>query len=288
MRTNDGVAHRRLPRTLSDNMSHAALRVAFATTLTMLPHTRTSYGAVDSPHVRITLCAATPLTGVGGGSVSRDDGSRRNDGGNSGGGGGGGRGRGSGDGGGGEGMDWRNPLAGYMKLLDCYPLTTKIVTSGIIGALSDILAQRISGTSYAEISWRRVAALTIVGAILTAPLFHYLYERMEATIPTKLGWKNTALQLAIDQLLGAPVWLAAFFPLVAACELAPDANTIAKISASQYANEFVPALLLTWKIFIPTQTFSFVCLPIRTRVLALNIVDLAYTAALSYLSHENY
>jgi hypothetical protein len=42
---------------------------------------------------------------------------------------------------------------------------------------------------------------------------------------------------------------------------------------------------LTWAVFPVFQLFSFVLLPTKLRVLVLNVVDLGYVAALSFLKH---
>ncbi len=232
-----------------------------------------SYGAVDSAPVRVTLYSAAPppervllLDGGGGG---RDNPNR------------------GGSGGGGDDDDERNtprgPLALYMHLLARYPLPTKVVSSTLIMALSDVIAQKVGGEE--KLDWRRVLAMGMVGAILTAPLFHYLYEFLERWMPTKAGLRNTMGQLAVDQLLAAPVWLVLFFPLVALVERGVNEAALGQ-TRDGYLRDFFPSLLLTWKIFVPSQAISFAFLPIATRVLALNVVDLVYTAALSYISHK--
>lgn len=181
---------------------------------------------------------------------------------------------------------WDHPFTFYIKLLDRYPLATKTATSAVITAIGDIIAQYIAGAN--KLDWRRVFALFIVGAALTAPLFHYVYEYLELAIPASRGWRNVVAQLCVDQLLAAPLWLAAFFPTVLLIERATlDERTLAAISA-QYQRDYVPSLLLTWKIFIPMQALSFTLLPASLRVLALNIIDIVYTAALSFLTHKSH
>ncbi len=176
----------------------------------------------------------------------------------------------------------RNPLQWYMRLLDKRPVVTKCLTSAVISGLSDVIAQLSARTD--KLDWRRFAALTVVGAVLTAPLFHILYEQLEAIIPSAKSWGNIVLQLGIDQLFAAPAWLVAFFPLVMLIEDGLHRNFGGEL-ISKYERDFWTSLWLTWKIFIPSQTLSFVLLPASLRVLALNVVDLGYTAALSFISH---
>lgn len=195
------------------------------------------------------------------------------------------RGGGGGDSGGdspGDEPPRRSPLRWYLDLLERRPWTTKVITSCLITAASDILAQTIEGST--EIRWRRVGAFAVVGAALTAPLFHVLYGFLERTIPAKAGLRNVALQLMADQLLAAPIWLAGFFPIVHLVENGVHAGSAGELKAA-FERDFVKSLCLTWCMFVPSQTLSFLLLPASTRVLMLNVVDLAYTSALSWLSH---
>jgi len=249
-----------------------------------------SYGAVSlpenhgrPPHVRISLCSGTQIQATDGGGGEESGGNK------------------SGDGGGSGGGNWNNGdddgnrrsfnlYQLYMALLLSSPLPTKMVTAAFISALSDIFAQLITGESEGDglsrLNWRRVLAFGVIGLLFTAPIFHYLYEFLELRIPAKASWFNTGCQLAVDQLLGAPFWLFWFFSTLAFFEHLPDLNAVVRRTIDGYQRDFLPAMLLTWKIFIPTQTISFALLPTSTRVLALNIVDLVYTAALSYMSHK--
>lgn len=230
-------------------------------------HIMGSYGAIDTPTVRISLCATPKYDRAppSGGGKGHSTGAH-------------------GPGGGGEDGEKGGPLAFYLALLDRHPLATKTITSGVISAISDIIAQAVAGAS--KVDWRRVFALFLVGFLLTAPLFHYLYEFLERRIPAHRGWRNTVVQLFIDQFVAAPMWLAAFFPLVLLIELGSLDLSFFTAITSQYRRDFLASVLLTWKIFIPTQALSFTLLPPSLRVLALNVVDLVYTAALSFLAHK--
>jgi hypothetical protein len=164
-----------------------------------------------------------------------------------------------------------------------------MITSGVLGALSDVIAQAIErahGRGQDDIRWRRVLALAAVGALLTAPMFHAVYEVLDKALPGSVkgwrAWRNTALQLAVDQLVAAPIWLVTFYAMFSVFEtgqVLPD-----QISA-QIRRDFVPSMKLTWAVFPVFQLFSFVLLPTKLRVLVLNVVDLGYVAALSFLKH---
>lgn len=185
-------------------------------------------------------------------------------------------------------------LAWYLSLLSQSPLYTKMITAAFLGACSDIIAQHIEQRidiaifSHPIIDYRRMFSLAIVGMFLTAPMFHVLYNVLENLIPvsTMSGWyafRNTSLQLFIDQVIAAPVWLLAFYTMFATIE---NGTFNPHDIMQQIDRDFVKSMKLTWTVFPIFQIFSFALLPLHMRVLVLNVVDLGYTAALSLLQHS--
>lgn len=173
-------------------------------------------------------------------------------------------------------------LGAYFRLLERRALQTKVVTSAILTLLSDVIAQTFEQGGKPVYDWRRSWALFMVGGVLTAPMFHVLYGLLESALPIGAGWGNLVLQLAVDQLVAAPVWLAAFFGLVALFEGRFEMDRVIR----QMERDFVPTMKLTWTIFPPVQLASFALLKPNLRVLTLNVVDLGYTTALSYIKHR--
>lgn len=186
---------------------------------------------------------------------------------------------------------WLWPLHGlqwYLAVLGSMPLRTKVITSTILSALSDIIAQSVEfslgeGGAY---DWRRVTALALVGCLLTGPGFHMFYEYLEVCLPLVggiVGGRNLVLQVLVDQLAAMPVWLVGFFAVVQAVE-------IGKIDIEEIwlvmRRDFFPSLKLTWAVFPVCQLLSFGLLPCSMRVLVLNFVDIGYTAGLSYIKHK--
>lgn len=192
----------------------------------------------------------------------------------------------SGDGGDGQGPhgnDHSQGLIGaYFRLLEKRALQTKVVTSALLTLLSDLIAQTFEQGGKLIYDGRRLFALFLVGGVLTAPMFHVLYGVLESALPTGAGLGNLFAQLAVDQLIAAPLWLVAFFGLVALFEGRFETGRVVR----QMERDFVPTMKLTWTIFPPVQLASFALLKPSLRVLALNVVDLGYTTALSYIKHR--
>lgn len=178
-------------------------------------------------------------------------------------------------------------LRWYLAALENSPLWTTVITSTVLSAISDLIAQSIelagTGASYA---WRRVFALALVGLLLTGPVFHYVYEYLEAVLPIVSGlrgFRNLVLQVAADQLIAQPVWLVGFFVVVESVEI--GRVDFGEVGAALERGYF-ESLMLTWTVFPVCQMLSFGLLPSSMRVLVLNVVDIGYTAGLSYIKHR--
>lgn len=169
------------------------------------------------------------------------------------------------------------PLRWYVSALEAHPLLTKSVTSGSLAATSDIVAQAAAGCVH--LRPRRMTALAVIGSCMTAPLFHTLYERVERAFPARKGLRNVALQVAIDQALAWPLWLAAFYPLMALLE-----GSSLNMLVDAFETSFPRVLLLAWVVFAPTKAVAAALLPRSLRLLAVNVVGIGFTAFLSSLT----
>lgn len=220
--------------------------------------------------MRAAADRAAPLEGGGYGAGSASGGGS---------GGGGGEGRGGEDADGGPWRPWLWPLWGlrwYLAALECAPLKTKIVTSSLLGAGSDLLAQAID-SGVEGVRWRRVMAMAAVGAVLTAPMFHFLYEVLEGTLPVAgaVRRRNLALQLLVDQGVAGPVWLVAFFGVLDTME--SGRVRVAEIGKS-LRRDFFTSLKLTWAVYPALQLVSFAYLPSNMRVLWMGLIDFWYVS----------
>lgn len=167
----------------------------------------------------------------------------------------------------------------YLRMLDKHTFITKVITSAILSSVSDLIVQKLEANE--KIDLLRNVAFFLTGAVLTAPLFHVLYELFEHTIPAT-NVTNLVLQVACDQLIAAPLWLLAFFPFIAVIEGCTDLSEIANTIRQKY----VDGLKVTWIVFPAVQVVNFTLVPKHLRVLVVNICDLVYTALLSWLAHR--
>mmetsp|Transcript_40374 Transcript_40374/g.84458 ORF Transcript_40374/g.84458 Transcript_40374/m.84458 type:complete len:245 (-) Transcript_40374:141-875(-) len=117
--------------------------------------------------------------------------------------------------------DW---LSRYNKLLDQYPLQTKMATSFCVSAFGSALGSYLSATrdnnnrakhrsqsnaqskSSTKINWVDVLSYAIHGGLINAPISHYWFEWLSLHGPSS----NTASVL-VDQLVVQPPLLALMF-----------------------------------------------------------------------------
>ena len=74
------------------------------------------------------------------------------------------------------------PFIAYNELLEKHPLLTKSLTSGVMYAGGDFIAQMIeynqakndkSGDKSFEFSWRRIVVFFTFGNVIAGPSYHY-------------------------------------------------------------------------------------------------------------------
>lgn len=115
-------------------------------------------------------------------------------------------------------------LNAYLRLLDKRPLPTKIITSGVICAIGDVMAQALafvsSGVSSVTLGgfmkafeFKRFIIYGMLGAAWIAPIVHYWFNALEdlfkgVKVPDNSfsGKMGKALKMVvIDQTIGAPI-----------------------------------------------------------------------------------
>ncbi|EDL20029.1 peroxisomal membrane protein 2, isoform CRA_b [Mus musculus] len=106
----------------------------------------------------------------------------------------------------------KRALAQYLLLLKLYPVLTKAVSSGILSALGNLLAQTIEkrkkDSQNLEVSG--LLRYLVYGLFVTGPLSHYLYLFMEYSVPPEVPWASVK-RLLLDRLFFAPTFLLLFF-----------------------------------------------------------------------------
>ena len=208
----------------------------------------------------------------------------------------------------------------YMNQLDTHELRTKFVSSAILALVGDVCAQKIV-THYvnpieaatAKLDKRRMLAMFIDGLVCTGPLLHYVYEFYEWILPThdnnvivdtkdgdtssglitakenpssaRKRFLNATLHVLFDNFIMAFVYIAVI--MITTGLLEGRQSTI----VHELKHDLIPSLKVSWRVsilgYIPAQLLSFHFLPIKLRVLAVNILDVIWVTAISYVTHRN-
>ena len=103
-------------------------------------------------------------------------------------------------------------------------------------------------------------------------------------VPGATSTAGALCQVAIDTLLFDPCWVAVFFVVTGALERRPARETVANLRA-----EWRAAVCGSWAVsavLFPIQWASFRCLPVEARVLSVNLIDVCWTATMSWFSHR--
>lgn len=64
-------------------------------------------------------------------------------------------------------------------------LSTQAITAGVLAGVSDLLAQRLSGTSSSGTNWRRTLAIALYGVVWSGPAGHYWQQVLERLFPDR-------------------------------------------------------------------------------------------------------
>ncbi|XP_002734981.1 peroxisomal membrane protein 2-like [Saccoglossus kowalevskii] len=169
----------------------------------------------------------------------------------------------------------------YLRLLQSRPVLTKAVTSAIISALGDIIAQKIvssrgpSHLPYTGIHWRSVAAISTFGFVVSGPVIHHIYHLLDTLVTKDTSYAGIK-RVLIDRLIFAPPYLLLFFYVVSILEGKGHVASVKKIKET-----FLTALLMNWKIWTPLQYININYIPRQYRVLFGNAVALGWTIYLA-------
>ncbi|XP_028633237.1 peroxisomal membrane protein 2 isoform X1 [Grammomys surdaster] len=174
----------------------------------------------------------------------------------------------------------RRALAQYLLFLKLYPVLTKAVSSGILSALGNLLAQMIKKKQKKDAQSLDVSGLlryVVYGLFVTGPLSHYLYLFMEYCVPPEVPWARVK-RLLLDRLFFAPTFLLLFFFIMNLLEGKNVSVFVAKMRSG-----FWPALQMNWRMWTPLQFININYVPLQFRVLFANMAALFWYAYLASL-----
>mmetsp|Transcript_2627 Transcript_2627/g.3977 ORF Transcript_2627/g.3977 Transcript_2627/m.3977 type:complete len:191 (+) Transcript_2627:3-575(+) len=167
----------------------------------------------------------------------------------------------------------------YSNKLDTHPLLTKAITSGIIGGSGDLICQYLSNNKKQKnIDWLRTGRFFLMGVIWVAPVTHVWYGLVSTRLlPGPSTVAIVSKRVLVDQFGFAPIFLPCFMGGLFLLEGRPN--------IPQQVREMAPdAIVANWALWIPAMTVNFAIVPLKYQVLFGNVVALAWTVYLSYIS----
>ena len=109
----------------------------------------------------------------------------------------------------------------YQRSVETNPLVTKACTSFFGFVIGDVLAQRLTGSSFSIL---RCLRLGTYGLALDGPLGHLWYQVLDKTVYPNDSQSNKAVlaKTAADQLIWAPIMTCVFFAVLKTLEGHPE------------------------------------------------------------------
>ncbi|RVD80685.1 uncharacterized protein DFL_008579 [Arthrobotrys flagrans] len=97
-------------------------------------------------------------------------------------------------------------IQSYLHLLQTNPLQTKMVTSGTLSALQELLASLIAGDKkHGSYLTPRVPMMAIYGAFISAPLGHLLINVLQRAFRNRTSTRAKVLQILVSNFIVAPI-----------------------------------------------------------------------------------
>ncbi|KAK6594527.1 Mpv17/PMP22 family protein [Botrytis cinerea] len=158
-------------------------------------------------------------------------------------------------------------LALYLKELQTNPLRTKMLTSGTLSALQELLASWIAKDRNRDGHYftSRVPKMAAYGAFISAPLGHVLISILQKIFAGRTSLKAKVLQILLSNLVvGSPLYLISM-------ALIAGAKTIHQVHATWRAG-FMPVMRVSWITSPLALAFAQKFLPEHTWVPFFNVI----------------
>ncbi|CAL5219508.1 g1351 [Coccomyxa viridis] len=166
----------------------------------------------------------------------------------------------------------------YLKQLEKTPLETKALTSATLAGLSDIVAQRI--VSRGALNWRRTAAIALYGLVWSGPSLHYWQQLQERIFKGKRDPVSLVKRVLLDQLTFGPFCNALFMSYIA---MVVEGRSWDFTKAKLYT-DFSGVQKNGWRLWPLASWITYQYIPLRLRVLFVNVVAFFWSTFLNYSS----
>ncbi|RHZ73662.1 hypothetical protein CDV55_101400 [Aspergillus turcosus] len=161
-------------------------------------------------------------------------------------------------------------LAFYLRQLQSNPLRTKMLTSGLLSGLQELLASWIANdvSKHGHIFSARVPKMTLYGMFISAPLGHLLVGILQKIFSGRTSLKAKILQILVSNLIISPIQNAVYLTSMA---IIAGARTFHQVRATVKAG-FMPVMKVSWITSPIALAFAQKFLPEHTWVPFFNLV----------------
>lgn len=200
----------------------------------------------------------------------------------------------------------------YSRSLKTHPIRTKSITALAVGMAADVIAQACEsnnpGTTasksptsaspsvptpaeehqkkdygfWSRFNVRRAAAFSASCAVITAPMYHAMYQVLAKSSLSVFS------MVLVDTFLAAPLWYSAYIP--AMTYLSKGTFKDPKKDATAVKNALVsnakPVAVLTLTVTPPLQAINFIYVPLHLRVVFMCAVDFFFTTGVSLIANR--
>lgn len=132
----------------------------------------------------------------------------------------------------------------YLRELQDNPLRTKMLTSGALSALQEVLASFIAGDRNRSGSYitPRVPKMAFYGSLISAPLGHLLVTALQKTFANRTSTRSKVMQILVSNLIVSPIQNTVYLACMA---VIAGAQTFHQIRATVKAG-FFPVMKVSW------------------------------------------
>ncbi|KIW21045.1 hypothetical protein PV08_01624 [Exophiala spinifera] len=161
-------------------------------------------------------------------------------------------------------------LAAYLKQLQSNPLRTKMLTSGTLSALQELLASWLAHdrSRHGHYFSSRIPKMAAYGAFISAPMGHFLIGFLQWVFAGRTSLKAKILQILASNLVVAPIQNTVY---LASMAVIAGARTWHQVRATVRAG-FMPVMKVSWITSPLALAFAQKFLPEHTWVPFFNIV----------------
>jgi len=161
-------------------------------------------------------------------------------------------------------------LAAYLKQLQSNPLRTKMLTSGTLSALQELLASWLAHdkSKHGHYFSSRIPKMAAYGALISAPMGHILIGFLQRVFAGRTSLRAKILQILTSNLVIAPIQNSVYLSSMA---VIAGARTWHQVRATVRAG-FWPVMKISWITSPLALAFAQKFLPEHTWVPFFNIV----------------